>query len=186
MRVALGIAILGALLVSREGQGQRRAVDSRSRVKSCAQITFTKPGIGHPYKGTVRNSDYNLTAILPPRLTAWGGVADEAPFHGFTLFLDAAGESCIEFYVHIRVDEDAAVKPPTGAKRLALGRAIGWQTRVSGVINGSRFLNTTTTFSFVQSDQIDDGDIILAAPQSHSETAMNTYDEFIRNLHFGQ
>jgi hypothetical protein len=184
MRVLFAIAIVGALLVPQEGQARQGAVDPHSSVKSCAQVTLTKPGIGDPYKGTVRNSDYNFTAILPSHMTAWSGVAGEAPFHGFTLFLDAAGDSCIVFEVHIRVDEDA-VKLPAGAKRLAIGKAIGWQEKVWGLINGSRFLNATTTFSFVQSDQIDDGEITLVAPESHSETAMKTYDEFVRNLHFG-
>jgi hypothetical protein len=185
MRVVLAIAILGALLVPQKGQTRQGSVNPQSSVKSCAQITFTKPGIGGPYKGTVQNSDYNFTAILPSRLTAWSGVADEAPFHGFTLFLDAAGDSCILFEVHIRVDDEAVVRPPVGAKRVNIGKAIGWQNKASGIVNGTRFINATTTFSFVQPDQIDDGEITLVAPKSRSEEAMKTYDEFVQNLRFG-
>jgi len=186
MKVVLAVAIFGTLLVS-QGGGQTRhsTSDSRSTVKSCNQVTFTKPSIGDPYKGTVRNSDYDFKAIIPPNLTAWSGVADEAPFHGFTLFLDATERSCIVFEVHIRVDEGTVVVRPIGAKRIVLGKAIGWQKTMSGVSNGVRLINKITTFSFVQADQTDDGEIILVAPVSQAEKSANIYEEFVRNLNFG-
>jgi hypothetical protein len=185
MRLMLAAVIIGAVLASQGGQARQSASDSESRVKSCEKATFAKPGLGRPYKGTVRNSDYDFRASIPPNLTAWSGVADEAPFHGFAVFLDATEQSCILFEVHIRVDENAVVEPPVAAKRLALGKAIGWQKTISGVINGTGFVNTTTTFSFVQADQTDDGEIILVAPLSQAGGLAKIYDEFVHNLDFG-
>lgn len=131
------------------------------------------------------NSDYNFVALLPSGLTAWSGVADVAPFHGFTIFLDSTKKSCIDFEVHIRVDESTEPKRPQGAKRVSLGKAIGWESMSTGLIDGTRFENITITFSFVQPDQVDDGDIILVTPKSQAEASMKIYNEFIHHLAFG-
>jgi hypothetical protein len=111
----------------------------------------------------------------------WG----EAPFHGLTLFLDSKEQSGIVFAIHIRVGENAVVKRPPGAKNLALGRAIGWQKTSSGRLNGIRLKNTTTAFSFVRSDQTDDGEINRVTPVSPAERSKKIYDEFLRSLIFG-
>jgi hypothetical protein len=184
MKLAMAVAVFAALLASL-GQAQTGDDDLKSAVKSCKEIILTEPDAGESYKGSFRNSDYRFTAVIPQHLTAWRGVADEAPFHGFTIFPDGTKQTCIDFDVHIRAGEDTVVQRPAAAKRIALGKAIGWQTRVSGVINGSRMVNITTAFSFIQADQTDDGTIILVAPESRSEFAMKIYDEFVRNLKFG-
>jgi hypothetical protein len=101
-----------------------------------------------------------------------------------TIF-DSKEQSRIVFEIHIRVEENAVVKRPPGAKNLALGKAIGWQKTSSGILNGIRLKNTTTAVSFVRPDQTDDGEINLVTPVSQAERSKKTYDEFLRSLIFG-
>jgi hypothetical protein len=122
MKLAMGVAVFATLLASQGGQAQTGASDLQSSVKGCKDVILTEPGHGDSYKGSFRNSDYRFTAIIPSHLTAWRGVADEAPFHGFTIFPDGTQQTCIDFKVHIRVDEGTAVQQPAAAKRIALGR----------------------------------------------------------------
>ena len=73
----------------------------RSKVVNCAQATRTRPQIGNVFRGSVSNDDYAFSARIPNGLTGWGGVYKDAPFHGFTIFLDSNMEACIVFEVHL-------------------------------------------------------------------------------------
>jgi hypothetical protein len=154
-------------------------------VRNCRDVVMTRPGMGPAYSGTVENSDYDFSARLPSGLTAWGGVAESAPFHGFTIFLGPKVESCIVFEVHIRVDESDRFAPLPGAKSVPLGKAQGWQTTNTGLAGGVRLTNVQTVFSFRQPDEMDDGSILLITPDSSAGEALKTYRLFLRNLVFG-
>jgi hypothetical protein len=178
------IVIVGMLAFAAGSQSQEMKV-KQPAVKSCRQVVSTRPGDGPAYKGTVANSDYDFSAQVPQGLTAWGGVAESAPFHGFTIFLDSKAESCIVFEVHIRVDENETAVPRSRSKSILLGKVEGWQTSHTGVIDGIKLTNVQTRFSFRQPDQIDDGSILLVTPSSNAVDALRNYDSFLHNLVFG-
>lgn len=175
----LSIAIIACALNSRAQEMKQ------PRAKSCEQIVSTRSGIGPRYAGTIRNDDYDFTARIPQGFTGWGGVASDAPFHGFTIFLDPKGKSCIIFEVHIQGTETGITQRPIGSTAISLGKARGWRTEYSGLINGVRFINDASTFSFEQPDQIDNGEILLVTPASGTERAMRVYDSFLTSVQFG-
>lgn len=178
------IAIIGMLAFAAGTQPQETKV-TQPTVLGCRQVVSTQPGDGPAYKGAVANDDYDFSAQVPPGLTAWGGVDESAPFHGFTIFLDSKAKSCIVFEVHIRVDESDTVARPPRAKFIMRGKAEGWQTSYTGAIDGIKLTNVMTWFSFKQHDQTDDGSILLITPSSNAVDALRVYDSFLRNLVFG-
>jgi hypothetical protein len=134
----------------------------------------------------VKNDDYRFFAHIPSGLTAWGGVANDAPFHGFTIFLDPSMKSCIVFEVHLRVDDNDAPERPPKAKVLQLGDAQAWQTTDEGSSHGSSLTSVSTVFVLKQPNQTDDGSILLIAPSSELRKAMKIYEAFLRSVRFGR
>lgn len=60
--------------------GVHGAEEHRSpEVVDCRHATMAKPGVGDQYKGAVSNEDYAFSLRIPTGLTAWSGVAREAP-----------------------------------------------------------------------------------------------------------
>ena len=178
------IVMVGMLAFGVGTQPQETKV-KQPTVKGCGQVVSTRPGDGPVYRGAVENSDYDFSAQVPLGLTGWGGVAESAPFHGFTIFLDPKAKSCIMFEVRIRVNESDALAQPPKSKPISLGKATGWQTSYTGIVNGIRLTNVATTFSFKQPDQIDDGVVLLVAPAPNAQDALGIYDSFLRSLVFG-
>ena len=152
----------------------------------CGQATKTQPRSGVAYTGRVTNEDYDFSARIPFGLTAWGGVARDAPFHGFTVFLDPTMKSCIVFEVHLRVDEEDAPLQASGAAPLRLGKAQGWQTTEKGIVHGVGVTKVKTTFTFARPGRTDDGEILLISETSKLGEAKRTYDDFLRSLSFGR
>jgi hypothetical protein len=136
--------------------------------------------MGRSFTGRVVNNDYAFAVSIPNRLTAWDGAAQDAPFHGFVLFLDPQLQACIIFEVHIRVDGVEAPRQARSALQMRLGEAIARQERD----NNGKLANIKTTFSFQQVDQIDDGEILLITPESNRPRAEGIYDAFVRSLTF--
>jgi len=178
------ILLIGVLGYTGEIHSQQIKAQA-TKVKDCAQVSNTHPGIGHAYTGLVRNEDYDFTAHLEAGLTGWSGVAETAPFHGFVIFLDSTEQSCILFEVHLRVDEsDGQIHSPR-AKDLRLGKAEAWQTTNIGVIEGIQVSNIRTAFSFKQATQIDDGVVLLITPNSKVRELRRIYDGFLKSIVFG-
>lgn len=161
------------------------SVAQNKAVLSCAQAVYSKPGIGAAYKGEVSNDDYQFVAKIPKGLTAWDGVADSAPFHGFTIFLDPKASACIVFEIHIRVDDEEGAKPAGSGKTLRLGRSVAHQWVSEGKNSTDSFTNITTMFSVVRAGSIVDGTVLLVAPTSNLLFAKKNYDEFIWSMRFG-
>jgi hypothetical protein len=152
----------------------------------CGQATMTKPGVGNAFQGVIANEDYAFTARVPSGLTGWGGVDREAPFHGFTIFLDSQMSACIYFELHTRVNEEDAPKLLHSEKKMRLGEARAWQSVLIGQVGNARLTNIRTSFTFKRRDRVDDGEVVLIAPASKLSEAKRTYAAFIRSLKFSQ
>ncbi len=150
---------------------------------SCNQATPAKPDAGVAYSGKVLIDDYKLHARVPEGFTGWGGVANDAPFHGFTIFLDRSLGSCIVFEVHLRIDEDEARVRPRGAGRFLLGNATAWQT--SNGNHGQGPINITTYFSSQQKSRVVDGKVLLISPPGELQKMKSVYDTFLNSLALG-
>lgn len=172
-----GIVLLG-------GTPMNAAERERSEVVSCAQTGNPGPGIGHAFRGDVSNEDYRFSVVVPSGFTGWTGVGDSAPFHGFTIFLDASRSSCIVFETHLRVDENEAPEKPKDAQPIVLGSAKGWRVTTSGNLNGVQLINVKTTFSNARTDQVDDGYVLLVTPSTRLAETLRSYNTFLRRLKF--
>jgi hypothetical protein len=156
-----------------------------SPVFDCVHATLTRPGTGHRFTGTIANADYALSAHVPDGLTAWSGVAEEAPFHGFSIALDSHERACIVFEVHLRVAVTDAPARASSAIRIGLGRAQGWQSIRSGRVAGVQMTNVSTVFSFSRGTRTDNGEVLLIVPTADLGKAGPVYDAFIRSIRFG-
>jgi hypothetical protein len=147
--------------------------------------------VGAAYRGEVAIDDYKFAAHIPEGMIGWGGVASGAPFHGFTIFLGSAMQSCILFEIHVRVNhvsvnEDEAPLRLESAKTFSLGEAKAWQTSTSAMVGTGRLTNVKTLFSFKQGDQIADGEVLLVSPSAELEKTRPIYEAFLRSIRFGQ
>jgi hypothetical protein len=162
------------------GTGYCNTTDESPKVQRCDQATYARPSMGRSFTGHIANDDYAFAVNIPGELTAWDGASEEAPFHGFVLFLDPRLQACIVFEIHIRVDEESAPKRLGSAPQIQLGEAKAWQD-----IRADRQLtNVSTIFSFKQIDQIDDGEVLLIAPESERSRVQGIYDAFVHSLKF--
>lgn len=155
------------------------------KVVTCSQATLTKPELGVAYRGTVTNDDYKFIATIPDGYTGWGGVAPNAPFHGFTIFVDHSLRSCILFEVHLRVDDADGLFHPNSAKSLSLGQARAWQTSNSVNTKEGELRNFKTVFTFEHDGQIYDGQVTLVSPAAEAPNTIRVYDIFLKSVHFG-
>ena len=154
-------------------------------VVTCSQVTLTEPTLGVAYRAAVSNDDYKLSAAIPKGYTGWGGVAANAPFHGFTIFLDQSLRSCILFEVHIRVD-DADVPPHLhSAEALSLGQARAWQISSRVATKSGEIINLRTSFTFEHDGETDAGQVTLISPVSEQRKSKPPYDHFLKSIHFG-
>jgi hypothetical protein len=179
------IVCASVALVVFAAAGANGAEEHRSpEVVDCRHATMTKPGVGNKYKGTVSNDDYAFSVRVPTGLTGWSGVAREAPFHGFTMFLGSRLSACIVFEIHVRVDESDKPAPPVSAVPMSLGDASAWQSMSQSESPAGGTTNIRTLFAFERADQVDDGEILQVAPTSTLPIAKAAYDAFIRSLSF--
>ena len=150
--------------------GGVRLLGQTPKVVTCSQATLTKPEVGVAYRGAVTNDDYKFFATVPEGYIGWGGVAANAPFHGFTIFLDHSLRSCILFEVHMRVDDADGPLRLSSAKPLSLGQARAWQTSSVAIAKGGQIMNLKTIFTFDHDGQIYDGQITLVSPVSEQRS----------------
>ena len=174
----LGFSVASLIATAATAQAQA--------VLTCEQLVTTRAGVGQAYRGAFRNDDYKVSARIPTGLVGWGGVANSAPFHGFTIFLNHEQTSCIVFEIHIRVIDQERLGPPPTAERLKLGRAKGWQFKSRGIAGTLELLNVETAFTSKLSDQVDDGTILLVTPLPGSAKAEEIYSRFVRSVAIGK
>jgi hypothetical protein len=168
------------------GVSQSSSTSDQSAVITCNQATAAEAKSGQPFRGAIINQDYAFSAHVPHGLTGWTGAAQSAPFHGFTIFLDEQMKACIIFEVHLRVNPDEAPKHGSSASSVRLGKATGWRSDYGGKIGSSSLRNIVTVFSFVQPDQVDDGEVLLVSPVARLPENQALYQRFVRSLKFGQ
>ncbi len=172
------ILLTGALTAASQ------SANSQARASlSCDRATMTKPQVGVAYSGDITIDDYKLHVRIPEGLTGWSGVAADAPFHGFTIFLDPSMRNCIVFEVHLRIDEDEVPVRPHVAKLLLLGNVTAWQVSSNNRAKGP--INITTYFSFRQDSQIDDGKIILISRPDELQRTRSIYETFLKSVVLG-
>jgi len=174
--------LLGEFGIAKETHG------ATSQVGVCGSITNAQPGTGVAYKGTVRNSDYGLSARIPSGQTGWGA-APEAPFHGFAIFLADQPKNCIIFEIHLRIDTDGrkSVSSAPSAKRIRLGNRNGWEERASSLIDGVEWTSVRVRFSMHHlrsASDIDDGSITLVTRTQDLDKYMLIFKEFLSHIRF--
>jgi len=128
--LAFTIALLGA-----GGAAMGQEATSFS-VVTCDTISLARPGSGTSYIGSIDNSDYRFSAVIPNGLTAWGA-GPVAPFHGFVFFLNNKGSraSCINFEIaHVDPLEDSSsVTTDPKRSKIRVGNRVGTQTSIQGL-----------------------------------------------------
>ena len=173
-----------SLLAVWMGASAQIASGATPPVATCDSITLVRPGIGVSYTGTVRNDDYRLKIVVPSGLTGWGGVAREAPFHGFAIFLHTP-HSCMGLDVHWRVDPgDRLPGRQRAGKAAAVGNGRGWEETTRGVANGSALTNVTITFAVPQGGGVYDGSVWLVTPTEDLEKNVLTFRDFVSQIRF--
>lgn len=183
----LSMFLLGVVVVSALTLGQADAQDGVSQVCNCQALTLTKPSMGVAYRGTIRNSDYHLRTTIPEGLTGWGGVASEAPFHGFVVFLPGKPQGCINFEIQIRIEdaEEAQSREKMEAgKKVRVGNIDGWETRKQGLVEGTEWTNVRIRFSVFHGKEIDDGSVTLATPTRDLNRNLPIFRKFVSEIIF--
>ena len=180
IRVILLFAVL-LVFVTRQAQAFK---DQPFKIVDCRHATLSRPQSGHSFRGIIVNEDYAFTAKVPNGYTGWDGVDQNAPFHGFTIFLDQKMDACIHFEIHLRVDEADAPVQPRSAKLLTLGGGRAWQSVGKSPVGKITRVNIKTSFSFKQANQVSDGEVLLVTPLSKLSEVQPVYDAFVRSLMF--
>lgn len=158
--------------------------ERQQQVISCEQVTLSKPGLGRAFQGNIKNDDYAFSVEIPAGLIGWDGVDQMAPFHGFTIFLDSQMNACINFEIHVRVDESDAPKLPRSSKSVHLGDAQAWQS-IRNIKNKKMGIaNASTLFSFRRGNQTFDGEVLLISPTSQLTNTKSVYHKLIATLAF--
>ena len=182
-------AVIGLLAVFMPGvlQSQRASAPA---IFTCEQETLAGPGVGASYKGTVRNEDYRFSATIPDGLVGWGA-APNAPFHGFTIFInsEANTRSCIVFRIAIHVDlEGDEAAPETGdvrLERITVGGRTATRTSSVGSVGGTLYENVNVSLQIPhKKDDIHDVEIVLVTPKSDAFKTRTLFDRFIASLRF--
>ena len=155
-------------------------------VDTCDSITRAKPGVGVAYKGIVRNDDYGVQIVIPDGLTGWGGVAPEAPFHGFVIFLPDRIQSCAGFEIRLRVDpgDGARAHRDNAGKAAMVGNVAGPQDIRSGFVDGIAFTNVAISFSVPQRGEVFDGSVWLVTPTKDLARNMPIFRSFVSHIRF--
>jgi len=153
-------------------------------VATCAETTLTVPGSGRLFKGVVKNEDYRFAAIIPNGHSAWDGVADSAPFHGFTIFLDPEGSACIDFKIGLRIDAESVPEGLKGKGSIRLGKANAWQWMATESIDGKPVTNMTTLLTHHFKNSVFDGEVRLISPKGQVKKYIAAYNSFVQSLRF--
>jgi len=155
-------------------------------IDTCSSITLAKPGVGVAYTGIVRNDDYGVQIAIPDGLTGWGGVAPEAPFHGFVIFLSDPVQSCAGFEIQLRVNlgDGARAHRHNAGKRVMVGNIAGSQENRSGFVNGTAFTNVAISFSVPQRGEVFDGSVWLVTPTEDLAKNMPIFRSFVSHFRF--
>jgi hypothetical protein len=153
-------------------------------VKTCKDITAGFSGSGVAYRGRVVNDDYNMSVVIPTGESGWGGVADNAPFHGFDVFPVGSRASCIIIEVGWRVDEDEKPVRPPGSTMVNVVGTQAWSEHHEGTVRRRRMVNETVSFSAPVRTTFADGQVIMVAPVDEAPKVRKIYQQILKSLSF--
>jgi hypothetical protein len=153
---------------------------------TCKEIGAVSTGIGWRARGRFSNDDYGFSVRVPTGVTAWSGVAKEAPFHGFGFRLNSSSRSCIDLELGWRVDSDEPPSLPSGMTPIPMAGATAGVAEIRGQIHETPFLNRIVYFTSKQGDGFVDGRITLVVPTRDEKRARAIFDAFVRSLTFSR
>jgi hypothetical protein len=158
-------------------------------VRKCATISLASAGYGVSYQGLIANSDYGFSMTIPKGLMGWGA-APNAPFHGFTVFLDSLGtkQSCIDFAVENVFDVDDSVGEAAknhSATRIKVGNRTGTRFVSRGVIDGVRIENVTVHVELPRRGRRVSVTLILVTPTEEKRTTEQVFEQCLGSFQFG-
>lgn len=115
-----------------------------------------------------------------------GGVSTDAPFHGFTIFLDTFNLSgaCIDFEIHLKVDKDEKDKRPYSAHEVRLGNLFGLELTHKEKIMGMDVKIVRTSFSYKKGNDIIDGAITMSVLEKDYVKGKAIYDNLLNSFRF--
>jgi hypothetical protein len=161
---------------------------SDQAIFTCEQETLARPGVGVSYKGTVRNEDYRFSATIPDGLVGWGA-APNAPFHGFSIFIDpeSKARSCIVFRIAIHVDldgdEEKHERKDVRLERITVGGQSANRRSSVGSVEGTIYENVDVSLQApLKKDDIHDVEIVLVTPKSDVVRTRAIFDRFIASF----
>ena len=176
------MAIVACAVPMLRGQGvQGRAVGT------CDEATLARPGRGVAYSGVVQNSDHRFPVTIPGGLVGWGAAPD-APFHGFTIYLDSGRAACLIFEIHLRVelpeDRNRAESSRKRGRPVAVGNRRGWETVESGLAGGRAVAGVNVSIELPREGYTNDASISLITPKEDLPRNRLVLDRFIGSFHF--
>lgn len=157
-------------------------------VSRCEQETLARPGFGASYKGKVRNDDYGFSATIPDGYVGWGA-APNAPFHGFSIFINPRKKagSCIVFRIALHLDLDGDELPPDRKelKPITVGDRAATRTSSVGSAGGMIYENVHVGLRVPhKKDDLHDIEIVLVTPKSDALRNRAVLDRFIASFRF--
>jgi hypothetical protein len=155
-------------------------------VDTCESASLTRPSIGVGYRKVVRNSDYGVKIAIPDGMVGWGGVAPEAPFHGFVVFLPGHPESCMGFTIQLRVEpwDGAPAERSHAGKAASVGNRSGWEQSGMGEVNGIEWSNVKINFSVSRHGNVYDGSVWLVSRTEDLRKNMPIFRNFVSQIRF--
>lgn len=157
-------------------------VASDARVVDCSGLTAGGPGLGAVYSGVVHGGPYEVSVTVPPGMTGWGA-GEGAAFHGFSIFLPEDRAACLDFEIHLRVEEAERPRYPSRARRVSIGGIAGWEWRSEGAVRGVSWTNIRLVFSVHHhGDHFDDGALTLVVPTAKLSGAEPIFRRFVSQV----
>ncbi|HVI53732.1 MAG TPA: hypothetical protein VM621_01620 [Luteibacter sp.] len=130
------------------------------------------------------NDDYHMVISVPNGETGWGGVADDAPFHGFDIFPVGSHSSCIVILVGWRVEEDEKPTRPPGSTVVELDGTQAWLEQRRGTVEHQEMVNEIVSFSAPVRTVFADGQAIMVAPADEVPKVRKIYQQLLKSLSF--
>jgi hypothetical protein len=157
-------------------------------VDTCSTISYRRPGQGYPYRGTLQNSDYGFSAVIPTGFTGWG-VFSPAPFHGFIIYLGEDIASCINFEIslHVSPPEGPLESTPRHGTRIKVGNKAGRRQVQIAHIGGAEIENILDTLGLRESHNLErpaDVTITFISPRDEVKRNEPIFEEFLSGFRF--
>ncbi len=169
---------------------QRRGI---GEARDCVALTLSQPSEGTASVGTVRIDPFGISLTVPDGLVGWGA-AQDAPFHGFAIFLGTTPRACIVFGIYWEFQISGSDLQPPRGRAVKVGNRVGWERRTRGAIEGLDWTNVTVTFPPMsvptpqaggrRSQDVEVGWVALATPTKDLATTLPVLQKFVGSFRF--